>query len=217
MTDLLPGQAEAIAEVNSLRDRIQSGDSETLSLILGEAHTHNAWTDKPVSDETLKAAFDLAKMGPTAMNMQPMRIVFLRGEAREQRLIPYMLDSNQAKSSAAPVTAILANDQKFYTKLDRVFPIYPGVEAMFANDEAMARDNAERNGTLQAAYFMIALRAQGLDVAPMSGFDPASVNKEFFPNGDVTANFIVNIGYGDTNGVFPRLPRLEFDEVAEIL
>ena len=217
MTELLPGQAEAIAEVEATRERIQKADVDTMALILGQAHTHNAWIDKPVSDVLLKEAYDLAKMGPTAMNMQPMRVVFLRGEARAERLVPLMLDSNQAKTNAAPVTAILANDQAFYEKLDRIFPIFPGADAMYSSNPELAQDNADRNGTLQAAYFMLALRSVGLDVAPMSGFDPAGVNKEFFSGTSVTANFIVNIGYGDTAGVFPRLPRLEFDEVATFL
>ncbi|WP_421702772.1 malonic semialdehyde reductase [Aliiroseovarius sp.] len=216
MSELLPGQAEAIAEVNALREKVQKADVDTMNLIMGRAHTHHAWTDKPVSDELLKEAYDLAKMGPTGMNIQPMRIVFLRDGAKEQRLVPLMLDSNKAKTSAAPVTAILANDQAFFEKMDRIFPIFPDAAAMFSGNAEVARDNAERNGTLQAAYFLMALRSVGLDVAPMSGFDPAGVNKEFFDGTNVTANFIVNIGYGDSAGVFPRLSRLGFEEVAQI-
>ncbi|WP_371170036.1 malonic semialdehyde reductase [Aliiroseovarius sp. 2305UL8-7] len=216
MSELLPGQAEAITEVNALRERVQKADADSMALILGQAHTHHAWSDKTVSDALLKEAYDLAKMGPTAMNMQPMRIVFLRGDAKEQRLVPLMLDSNQAKTNAAPVTAILANDHAFFEKMDRTFPIFPDAGAMFAGDADLARENAERNGTLQAAYFMMALRAVGLDVAPMSGFDPAGVNKEFFSGTSLSTNFIVNIGHGDSAGVFPRLPRLSFEEAAQV-
>ncbi len=216
MSELLPGQAEAIAEVDALRQKIQKADINSMALILGQAHTHHAWSDKAVSDDLLKEAYDLAKMGPTAMNMQPMRVVFLRDDAKEQRLVPLMLDTNQAKTNAAPVTAILANDYAFHEKMGRVFPIFPDAGAMFAGNSEMARENAERNGTLQAAYFMMALRAVGLDVAPMSGFDPIGVNREFFDGTSVTTNFIVNIGYGDSAGVFPRLPRLDFEEVSQI-
>lgn len=216
MTQLLPGQAEAIQEVNELRKRISKADPETMNLILTQAHTLHAWTDKAVSNDILKEAYDLAKMGPTGMNIQPMRLVILRGEAKEQRLVPLMLDSNQEKTSAAPTTVILANDQAFFKNMDRVFPIMPEASGMFEGNAGMARENAERNGTLQAAYFMIALRSLGLDIAPMSGFDPEAVNKEFFTGSDVSVNFIVNIGYGDSNGIYPRLPRLDFDEISEI-
>ncbi len=215
MTTLLPGQAEAIADVNALRARISKADSDTMALLLGQAHTHHAWTDQPVSDAILKEAYDLAKMGPTGMNIQPMRLTILRGEAKEKRLVPLMLDSNQAKTSTAPVTVILANDQAFYDKMDRVFPIMPDAAAMFADNADMARENADRNGTLQAAYFMIALRSLGLDVAPMSGFDPAGVNNAFFADTTLTANFIINVGYGEANGVYPRLPRLDFSEISK--
>jgi len=217
MTELLPGQAEAIAEVNTLRNRIQRADHDTMALILGQAHTHHDWTDEPVPDALLQQAYDWAKMGPTAMNMQPMRIVFARGAAKERRLVPLMLDSNQAKTLASPVTAILGIDRAFHTKMDQVFPIMPGASAIFSNDENMARDNADRNGTLQAAYFMLALRAVGLDVAPMSGFNAVGVDEEFFAGTEIVTNFIVNIGVGDSAGVFPRLPRLEFEEVAQII
>lgn len=216
MNDLLPGQAEAIAEVNALRAQISKADTATMSLILGKAHTHHAWTDKPVSDALLKDAYNLAKMGPTGMNIQPMRMVVLRGEAKQNRLVPLMLDANQAKTSAAPATIILANDHAFHNKMDRVFPIMPEAAGMFAANKEMAVEHAERNGTLQAAYFMIALRSLGLDVSPMSGFDPAGVNKEFFRDTEFNTNFIINVGYGDVTGVFPRLPRLDFDEVTQI-
>ncbi|WP_299939506.1 malonic semialdehyde reductase [uncultured Microbulbifer sp.] len=216
MNNLLPGQAEAIAEVNALRERISRADIDTMSLLLGQAYTHHAWTDKPVSNASLKDAYDLAKMGPTGMNIQPMRLVFLRGEAKETRLVPHMLDSNQTKTSAAPVTAILANDHAFYKNMSRTFPIIPNASEMFSNHKSFAYENAERNGTLQAAYFLLALRSVGLDVAPMSGFDSDKVNKEFFEGTEVTVNFIMNIGYGDSNAVYPRLPRLDFEEISQL-
>lgn len=217
MSSLLPGQEQAIAEVDALRQRIQKADADTMSLIFTEAHTHNMWTDQPVSDALLKEAYDLAKMGPTAMNMQPMRVVFIRDNVKEQRLVPQMLDNNQAKTSAAPVTAILASDKAFYEKMDRIFPIFPDTGAMFANNPELAQENAERNGTLQAGYFMMALRAVGLDVAPMSGFNVAGVDQEFFKDSNLSVNFIVNIGYGNSAGVYPRLPRLDFEEVTQFL
>ncbi len=216
MTSLLPGQLEAIEEVNALRERIQRADPDTMALILGQAHTHHAWSKRNVSDALLKEAYDLARMGPTGMNMQPMRLVFLRGEAKEKRLVPLMLDSNQGKTLAAPVTVILANDYAFYEKMDRVFPIFPGAREMFASNAVLTQQNAEQNGTLQAAYFMIALRAVGLDVAPMAGFDVEGVNAEFFSETALKANFILNVGYGDATGVYPRLPRFDFEEVSTI-
>lgn len=215
MSNLLPGQAEAIAEVNEIRSKLSKADKDSIDLILGHAHTHNAWSQKDVSNTLLQEAYDIAKMGPTGMNIQPMRIVFVRGEAKKNRLIPLLAEGNQAKSEAAPVTAILANDQAFFNNMSRIFPIMPDAQAMFSGDEELSRENAERNGTLQAAYFMLALRAVGLDVAPMSGFDLAGVNQEFFSGNKLTANFILNIGYGDSAGVYPRLPRLSFEEVSE--
>jgi 3-hydroxypropanoate dehydrogenase len=217
MSDLLPGQQEAIAEVHATRHSIQRADQNTMNLILAKAHTHNAWSDKEVPQALLHEAYDLAKMGPTGLNMQPMRMSFLTGEAKTNRLIPLLAEGNQSKSLAAPVTAILANDQAFYKNMSKVFPIMPGIEEMYANNAALAHENAERNGTLQAAYFMLALRSVGLDVAPMSGFDMDAVNKEFFEGTQVTANFIVNIGYGEAAGVFPRLPRLSFEEVSDCI
>lgn len=216
MTDLLPGQKEAQDEILALRETITQGDAATLDMILGKAHTHNQWQDKPVSDDLLRRAYDLAKFGPTSMNIQPQRIVVLRGAAKD-RLLPHLMEGNRAKTAQAPVTLILANDLRFFDRMAEVFPINPDAAGMFAGSEAAALDAAQRNGTLQAAYLMIALRAVGLDVAGMSGFDPAGVKAEFFADSAVEPNFLLNVGYGDVAGVFPRLPRLAFEDVVTII
>ncbi|MEM5473602.1 malonic semialdehyde reductase [Hoeflea sp. AS60] len=217
MTDLLPGQAEAIAEVNDLRVRITQGDPDTLDLILGKAHTHYAWTDRKVEEATLRAAFDLARIGPTSMNCQPMRVVWVRSPEAKTRLLPHLMEGNRDKTEKAPVTAIIAHDTAFHTQFAKIFPINPGAAGFFAGDVALAEATAFRNATLQAAYLIIALRAHGLDVGAMSGFDNAGVDAEFFHGDTFKSNFLINVGYGDANAVFPRLPRFAFDEVSEIL
>jgi 3-hydroxypropanoate dehydrogenase len=217
MTDLLPGQAEAIAEVNNLRAAIGKGDPRTLDLILGKAHTHYAWTDKKVEEATLRAAFDLARMGPTSMNCQPMRLVWVRSAEAKARLLPHMMEGNRDKTAKAPVTAIIAQDTAFHTQFDKIFPINPGAAAFFAGNAELAAATAFRNATLQAAYLIIALRAHGLDVGAMSGFDNAAVDAEFLSGTTFQSNFLMNVGYGDAGTVFPRLPRFAFDEVSQIL
>ncbi|MDP2121378.1 MAG: malonic semialdehyde reductase [Hoeflea sp.] len=217
MTDLLPGQAEAIAEVNDLRQAISKGDPRTLDLILGKAHTHFAWTDRKVDETTLRAAFDLARMGPTSMNCQPMRLVWVRSAEAKARLIPHMMEGNREKTAKAPVTAIVAHDTAFYTQFGRNFPINPGAAGFFAGNAELAQVTAFRNATLQAAYLIIALRAHGLDVGGMSGFDNPAVDVEFLGGTTFKSNFLMNVGYGDAGTVFPRLPRFAFDDVSQIV
>lgn len=210
---LLPCQTEAIAAVDALRARIGTADADTLALLLTEARTHSAFTDQPVSDALLHQAVAMAAMGPTSMNCQPLRIRFVRSAADKARLVPLLAPGNQAKTAAAPVTAIVAYDAAFYEQMPKVFPINAGARDMFAGNPALAQSTAFRNGSLQAAYFLIALRAAGLDCGPMSGFDPAGVDAAFFAGSTVRTNFLINIGYGDTAGVFPRLPRLSVAEM----
>lgn len=187
-----------------------------MDLIFRNARTHNAWTDKPVSEVTLRALYDLMRNGPTSANGSPARLLFLTSEEAKLRLKPALSEGNMAKTLAAPVTVIVAHDLKFYELMPKLFPHEPDAKNWFKAPE-VAQVTAFRNGTLQGAYMMIAARAVGLDCGPMSGFDNAILDQEFFPDGQVKSNFLCNLGYGDPEGLFPRSPRLEFEEACEIL
>lgn len=193
--------------------------SESLDLIFRQARTFSAWQNKPVSDDLLRAAYDLAKLGPTSANTMPLRIVFVKSTVAKERLKPAMDQGNRDKTMAAPVTAIFAYDMKFFEHIPRLFPQSPGFKDMFTKPDAaeFTKTHAFRNATLQSAYFILAARAVGLDCGPMSGFDNAKVDAEFFPDGRCKSNFLMNIGYGDRAKLHPRLPRLEFDEACEIV
>lgn len=201
-----------------------------LNVLFQTARTHNAWLDKPISDEALRELYDSAKWGPTSANSSPMRIVFLRTPASKERLKPFLAPPNVDKTMGAPVTAIIAYDLKFYEKLPQLFPHYP-MRDYFALTPGLPLATAERNGSMQGGYFILAARALGLDCGPMSGFDNASVDQEFFspaareknggkdlfPEGDIRSNFLCNLGYGDTTKLFPRSPRLEFSDACSLL
>ena len=180
------------------------------------ARTHNAFQDRPVPDALLREALDLAKMGPTAANQQPLRVVFLRSREAKERLRPAMAPGNVEKTMAAPVVAITGYDLEFYEHLPYLMP-HVDAKSWFSGDAELAARSAAQSGTLQVGYFILALRAVGLDAGPMGGFDPAKVEAEFFPEGKVKANVIINIGYGDDSQLFPRSPRLSFDQMAEVL
>ena len=185
----------------------------TLDQLFREAQTHNGWRPIDVPDSLLEEAVELAKMGPTSANTSPLRIVFVRSPEAKARLKGALAPGNVDKTMAAPVTAILGHDTKFYDLLPRLFP-HADAKAWFVGNEVFANDTAYKNGTLQVAYFILALRAVGLDTGPMSGFDNASVDAEFFPGGQIKSNVLVNIGYGDPAKLFPRSPRLKFAEIA---
>lgn len=189
----------------------------TLERLFLAARSQNGWRAEPVPDDALRAAYDIAKWGPTSMNTQPMRLVFLGSLEAKERLKPALSPGNIEKVMTAPVVAIVAHDTQFHTQLPKTFPHNPGAPGMFANNAALSEVTAFRNGSLQGAYFMLALRAVGLDVGPMSGFDAAKVDAEFFGDSPWRANFLCGIGYGDPAKVLDRLPRLEFDEVAQWL
>lgn len=191
-------------------------DDKTLDQLFREARTHNGFTDKPVSDEMLQAIYDLYKWGPTSANCEPARIVFVRSDEGKKRLLPHLMESNQAKTLEAPVCAIIGFDTKFYENLPRLFPHDLTAKSWFEGEENTGNVTAFRNSTLQGAYFMIAVRAMGLDVGPMSGFDQEAVDKEFFPDGRIKSNFICNIGYGDDSKLFERHPRLDFEEACQL-
>lgn len=189
---------------------------ETLNQLFRQARTHNAWRPKRVPVEALREAYELARWGPTSANSSPARFVFLESEAAKARLLPALAPLNVEKTKAAPVTAIVAWDTEFHEKLPKLFP-HADMRSFFVGKPALIEETAFRNSSLQGAYFMLAARAVGLDCGPMSGFDAAKVNAEFFADGKWKVNFICNLGYGDHSKLFPRSPRLDFDEACRVL
>jgi 3-hydroxypropanoate dehydrogenase len=201
-------------------------NAQALDTLFRKARTHNIWLDKPVSDDLLRQLYELMKWGPTSANCTPARILFLRTPEAKQRLKPALAPPNVEKTMKAPVTAIIAHDTKFYELLPRLFPHNPGAREWFANSPELAQVTAFRNGSLQGAYFILAARSLGLDCGPMSGFDNAKVDEEFFPasaheeaspGGPVKSNFLCNLGYGDPAKLFSRSPRLAFEEACKLL
>ena len=203
-------------------------NDEALDVLFREARTHNAWLERPVSDETLRRLYELMKWGPTSANCCPARILLLRTPEAKERLRPALAPGNLEKTMKAPVTAIIGYDELFYEKLPRLFPHNPVMRDYFVNSSELAQTTAFRNGTLQGGYFILAARSLGLDCGPMSGFDNAKVDEEFFPvpgegatqvipESRIKSNFLCNLGYGDPAGLHPRNPRLEFDEACRLL
>ncbi len=191
-------------------------DGACLDQLFRTARTHYHWQDQPVSDEDLRAVFDLLKQGPTSANCSPARFLFLRSTEAKERLRPALSQGNVEKTMAAPVVAIVAHDPRFYEDLPKLFP-HADARSWFAGNEALATETAFRNGTLQGAYLIMAARAAGLDCGPMSGFDNARVDAEFLVAMGWKSNFLVNIGHGDPARLNPRSPRLEFDEACRLL
>jgi len=189
---------------------------ECLDQIFRTARTHNVWLPKPVSAELLREIYDLARLGPTSANSSPARFVFVTTPEGKQRLRPALSAGNLEKTMAAPVTVIFAYDTEFHEKLPKLFP-HKDMRSVFAGNVSLIEATALRNSSLQGAYFMLAARALGLDCGPMSGFDAAKVNAEFFPDGKWKANFLCNLGYGDSSKLMPRGPRLTFEEASVIL
>ena len=189
-------------------------DDVSLDKILRDARSQNGFLDKPVSDEQLRRIYDILKWGPTSSNSQPARFVFIRTKEGKEKLRPALSSGNMDKTMAAPVTAIVAYDTQFYEHLPRTFPHNLTAQSWFSGPgkENVAFLTAFRNGSLQGAYLMIAARSIGLDVGAMSGFDNAKVDAAFFPDGRFKSNFLCNIGYGDADKLFPRNPRLDFDD-----
>jgi 3-hydroxypropanoate dehydrogenase len=187
-----------------------------LDRIFLQARTANGFTDKPVDADLLRQVYDLAKMGPTSMNTQPTRYVFLTTPEAKAKLMPALLPGNVDKTQSAPVTVIVATDTRFFEFMPTVWH-GEGAQANFENNPAMAQATATRNGTLGGAYFMMAARALGLDCGPMSGFDLGKVNQAFFADGRYQTNFLINLGYADASKTFARNRRLDFDEACQIL
>ena len=192
-------------------------DLSALQQLFFDARSYNGWLEGPVSDDQLRRLYDILKMGPTSFNCCPARFVFLRTPEAKQRLEPQLRPNNVRKTLTAPVVSIIAYDSLFYEQMPKLTPHRPETRDFFAGNEGLANVTAFRNGTLQGAYFMIAARAVGLDCGPMSGFDNAGVDAEFFPDGQYKSNFICGLGRGDPESLFGRLPRLDFDEACTVL
>jgi 3-hydroxypropanoate dehydrogenase len=202
-----------------------------LDQLFRKARTHSVWLDKAVTDEQLREMYELAKFGPTSANANPTRFVFIRSKQAKERLRACLAPGNVEKTMSAPVTVIIAYDLLFYEKLPKLFPHSPAMKGLFATNPQLIETTARRNSSLQGAYLMIAARAIGLDIGPMSGFDHARLDEaffgagrecngceqEFFPEGHVRSNFLCNIGYGDESTLYPRAPRLTFEEACTLL
>jgi len=209
----------------------QKVDDAALDTLFREARTHSKWQKKPIPDETLRDLYEVLKWAPTSANAEPTRFAFLRTKESKERLRPALAPLNVEKTMTAPVTVIVAYDLRFYEQLPKLFPQNPGMAKLFESNAELVETTAKRNSSLQGAYMMMAARALGLDCGPMSGFDQAKVDEEFFaagkpcfgcdqeffPEGHVKTNFICNLGYGDASTLFPRLPRLSFSEACSLL
>jgi 3-hydroxypropanoate dehydrogenase len=206
-------------------------DDGALDTLFREARTYATWQPRPVEEQTLRDLYELIKWAPTSANAAPARFAFLRSKEAKERLRPALSPGNVDKTMAAPVTVIVAYDMRFYEQLPKLFPQNPTMKQLFENNPQLVEVTAQRNSTLQGAYLILAARALGLDCGPMSGFDNAKVDEEFFatgkpcfgcdeeffPDGHVKSNFLCNLGYGDQSKLFPRLPRLPFNEACSIL
>ncbi|WP_328347060.1 malonic semialdehyde reductase [Micromonospora sp. NBC_00421] len=194
-----------------LPDQLITLDPAAQAQLFTEARTANTFTDTPVGDDQLRAIFDLAKYPPTAMNVQPLRVLFVRPGPGRDRLLTHVADGNRAKTTTAPVVAVLAADTDFHEHLDTVFPVRPGMREHFAADPTGRENMARFNAGLQVGYFLLAVRAAGLAAGPMGGFDPAGVDAEFFAGTSWKSLLLVNIGHPGPDAWYPRLPRLDYD------
>lgn len=188
-------------------------DDTAIAQLFDGARTFSRWQQRDIPDGAIETALAMAMLGPTSGNCEPMRLVLVKSEEAKAQLIGCVSSGNSEKVRAAPVTAIVAYDTLFYEYLPRLFP-HTDARSWFTSNEALATETAFRNSSLQGAYFILALRAHGLDCGPMSGFNPQAVDAAFFPDGRWRVNFLLNIGYGDRDALHPRPPRLDFDEVA---
>jgi 3-hydroxypropanoate dehydrogenase len=209
-----PPHPAADAKLRRGARRLTRLDAAALATLFTGARTFTRWQRRPIPDGVIENALALAQLGPTSGNCEPMRLILVRTPAGKARLLPCVSSGNSEKVQTAPVTAIVAYDREFYDYLPRLYP-HTDARGWFTSNDALALETAFRNGSLQGAYLILALRALGLDCGPMSGFDNAKVDAEFFPDGRCRSNFLLNIGYGERPHAHPRLPRLEFSEVAE--
>ena len=188
-----------------------------LNKLFLKARSHYSWKKKNIDEQILKDLYNLVKNCPTSANSEPMRVVFLKSKESKERIKAHLSEGNVEKTMTAPIVAIIAYDSKFYDHLPKLFPHNPDMKKVLSNPPTKAETTAFRNSTLQGGYFMLAARALGLDVGPMSGFDNEGVDKEFFSDGEFKSNFLCNLGYGDETKLLDRLPRFEFSEVCKIL
>lgn len=191
-------------------------DARALACLFTEARTHASFASEPVQPALLQRLYELAALGPTSMNCQPARFVFVTGEAARERLLPHVAAGNVAKVRAAPVTVIVARDLRFHEWMPQIWHV-PEARDNFERQPELVRSTATRNATLTAGYFILAARALGLACGPMSGFDAAGVNREFFPDGRWEADFLLNLGYAAGPAPFPRNPRLSFEQACRVL
>jgi len=189
-------------------------NDQALDIIFRDARTRNGWEDRKVTTTLMQAVYDLTKMGPTSANCSPARFVFVHTDEGKERLAPHLSEGNRKKTMSAPCCVIIGHDMEFYEKLPELFP-HTDAKAWFVGNDDLIQKTAFRNGTLQGAYFMIAARALGLDCGPMSGFDNDGVDKEFFAGTTIKSNFLCSIGYGTDENLFPRSPRLAFDDACQ--
>ncbi|MCQ4272746.1 malonic semialdehyde reductase [Pseudomonas kuykendallii] len=190
-------------------------DEKALATLFSEARTHGSWRDQPVSDEQLAELYALTRMGPTSANCSPARFVFVRSAEGKEKLKPTLSSGNLDKTMSAPVTVIVAYDREFYEALPRLFP-HGDARSWFTSSPEFAEQTALRNSSMQAAYLILAARAMGLDTGPMSGFDRAKLDAAFFAGSTWTANLLINLGYGNPEKLYPRLPRLAFEEACTL-
>jgi 3-hydroxypropanoate dehydrogenase len=193
----------------------QALDANALAQLFTDARTHHGFLDKEIPDDILRQLYDLTKWAPTAFNASPARFVFVKSKAAKEKLAQALMPNNVEQTLQAAVTVIVATDSEFYEHLPRLYPAYDA-RPIFANNPALADLAGFRNGTLQGAYLLLAARALGLDGGAMSGFDNAKLDELFFPEGKVRSNFLLNLGYGDQSKLYPRGPRLAFEEAARI-
>ncbi len=191
--------------------------TEGQKLLFTDARTYHGWQNKPVDKKLLQEIYELMKWAPTSLNSQPIHIAFLTTNAAKEKLLACLMPGNVDHTRAAPVTAILSHDTKFFEHLPKNFPAAPAMKEVFSNNAAAAETTALRNSSIQGGYFILAARALGLDACGMSGFDNGKVDKEFFADGRFKTNFLCNLGYGDASKLYPRGPRHGFDESCEII
>ena len=204
-------------EIRELRKRITRLSDDGIDLVLAKARSFYGWQDKPVSDDDLERIYDIMTQGPTSNNGHPIRILFARTDESKQRLVPALKRQNVEKVQTSAVCAIIAYDMEFYKRVPELFPHDPGKMQMYIDNPKRCADDAFRNGTLQGAYFMIAARALGFDVGPISGFFNDIVDEEFFKGTSIKSNFLCTIGYGNEESVWQKLPRPTFDTICELI
>lgn len=190
-------------------------DNHAQDLLFRSARTANTFTDEPVTDEQVRAIYDLVKYAPTSLNMQPLRVVLVRSEQARERLVEQMADGNKDKTGKAPLVAILAADTNFHDRLPDLFPHAPGIRDWFTGDDAARANTAQFNAALQVGYFILGVRAAGLAAGPMTGFDAAGIEKEFFTDGEHKVLAVVNIGKPGEGAWYDRNPRLDYDDVVK--